>query len=1075
MKYLHWVVIGVVASSCSGIAATVATEKLTENSSEAWVAEFQRYAEQDKLGNESAYRRRQGDGTSIELVDILRQLPAPERWTELRQAFGAADTKISVEEKLRKLRLQAGGWLLAYMVGDRAALEAELQAEASATAGDEHSPTLYALKNLQSSLSGQEEVGMSPEKQIEAFEQQLAMLEPVDETSVKEILGDENNLARLKRFFAMVGEFQAAYWTINEEYEKDKDEAAARTKAEALLKDFQEKTSAERQALAPYLENPLVMRYMSSLEENEPDESAKQYVPSLYLPDLVALVGKERAEVLLRRALRLKADIHLNDKLSLPTQNLVRTLALAEIDSLKNPSWGLVQNENATALFEAFRKKFPTIDRKDYGFRQAIGYYVLGLIQLGRSDEAVKVITELESDGGEEGKIYLPYDVLARLERTHTDKLWEFCRARLAANPAVDDWSLFTRLSVQLNRRAELMGMIKALAQNENLQGLERLRVQQLQANAELATDEQAAAVGRLRVLINTPGETEPERALQMDMVERLLQLADLQGDDAGFAMALAAAESLLEKGRNDKAEQRIRAGGRLASVLNDIGRSADSARIGRSTLGQVADLEKAAGAVEVPKTPGEHTSEVPNELQSILNNLAGYSLNEILAQQLCAEAELGHWPEAAALLQENSWWGAMDVAGLLHRTLSCKGRPVGYYAARVAQTQGDLALTRRILEAQLVTTPAVDAVYEFYLKLVGQDAMPLLEKLAAADRYEERPLIWKARLQLEAKQVDAAIATLQQAITIDPSDGEQGRGDRMRVYAFMSEAMAAKGDGEKSVFFANVVKAIRLSETADRWLDAGALTHAIELYRKSLGFFQDAYCIQSRLAVRLAGEGKMDEAVEHYRHAFELMPDSFGRVESHCFGCEHVFAGEKSQSVAEEVFAMMLKARPEKAQLHYLSGYLREEQKRNAEAADFYREAVKLDPLYLNAWNRLAGLEDKLKYTPAQRDDLLLTLVKLDPAQRHVSPGLEKVSDLPRLWQVLSDTGRVLEQLPKVGVLWELKASAARLAEKKEGDSSGWHQNQERKDFAVILRSHPFVEALQAYLVSLKKSGQKE
>ena len=132
---------------------------------------------------------------------------------------------------------------------------------------------------------------------------------------------------------------------------------------------------------------------------------------------------------------------------------------------------------------------------------------------------------------------------------------------------------------------------------------------------------------------------------------------------------------------------------------------------------------------------------------------------------------------EAEALLQQNPSWGKGDVVGLLDEIGSHNGRPMGYYAAKVVQANGDKVLAQRILEAQLVVTPGSDAVYESYLETAGQGAQALLDKLVAADHYEERPLIWTARLQMDAKKWDAAIATLQRAITIDPSDGEQGRG----------------------------------------------------------------------------------------------------------------------------------------------------------------------------------------------------------------------------------------------------------------------------------------------------------
>ena len=110
-----------------------------------------------------------------------------------------------------------------------------------------------------------------------------------------------------------------------------------------------------------------------------------------------------------------------------------------------------------------------------------------------------------------------------------------------------------------------------------------------------------------------------------------------------------------------------------------------------------------------------------------------------------------------------------------------------------------------------------------------------------------------------------------------------------------MSEACSAKGDPTKATILRRCGEGhpprrrppIRVEQV-------GPMASAINQYREALTYFQDAYCIESRLAVRLAEVGKMDEAEEHYRRAYELMPDSFGRVESHCFGCEKAFEGEK-------------------------------------------------------------------------------------------------------------------------------------------------------------------------------------
>jgi tetratricopeptide (TPR) repeat protein len=197
-------------------------------------------------------------------------------------------------------------------------------------------------------------------------------------------------------------------------------------------------------------------------------------------------------------------------------------------------------------------------------------------------------------------------------------------------------------------------------------------------------------------------------------------------------------------------------------------------------------------------------------------------------------------------------------------------------------------------------------------------------------------------------------------------------------------------------------------------------------------------------------------------------MPGSFGRVESHCFGCERAFEGEKPQGVAEEVFTRLIKEQPDKPQVHYLMGYLRAEQKRFPEAAASYRQAVQLDPLYLNAWNKLAELQEEIKFSPTERDDLLLKLVELDPGRRHVSPNLVQVADIPRMWRAVQAAGQKLDELPATKNLWELKASARQADLHK--DQFDWAPSGfEKKDAASVLLEHPFVGEFQSYLVALE------
>jgi len=174
----------------------------------------------------------------------------------------------------------------------------------------------------------------------------------------------------------------------------------------------------------------------------------------------------------------------------------------------------------------------------------------------------------------------------------------------------------------------------------------------------------------------------------------------------------------------------------------------------------------------------------------------------------------------------------------------------------------------------------------------------------------------------------------------------------------------------------------------------------AFKGYREALEHFSDAYCIQSRLAVQLSKVGRRTEALEHYRRAYELMPDSFGRVESHCFGCESVFQGAEAQSVAEQVFANAVRKSPAKAQAHYLLAYLREQQDRPEDAVQPLRQAVSIDPQYLNAWAHLVKVGSRTWIESGELDIARLKLLELDPLRRHSNVELSAVGDLPGLWR---------------------------------------------------------------------------
>ncbi|HTR42916.1 MAG TPA: tetratricopeptide repeat protein [Pseudomonadales bacterium] len=370
---------------------------------------------------------------------------------------------------------------------------------------------------------------------------------------------------------------------------------------------------------------------------------------------------------------------------------------------------------------------------------------------------------------------------------------------------------------------------------------------------------------------------------------------------------------------------------------------------------------------------------------------------------------------------------------------------PVPFVAAAALADKGRTNEALRIDDALLDKTPELDRGYELLISLKGTNAIPQLDEIFKADQFQTRPLIWKAHLLQQDGQLEEAEKTVRQAIAIDPSDGEQGRGDRMRAYAELADIREARGDQKEADFYRQVVQAIRVSEEADQYYMAGLLKHAIAMYEQGLDHFADAYCIQSRLAIQLAALGKTSEAAEHYRRAYELMPDSFGRVESHCFGCERVFDGGQAQSIAEKVFAQLVAERPDKPQVYYLLGYLQTEEDRYYEAWTNFQTAVRLDPDYLNAWAKLQEVSQQIMVSPEAKEDIALNILRLDPLQRHTSADFKGVTDLARLWNAAA----VAEQFQPKPVSNLFPLTASKVAMEKNPDNSN-----ERTRFMEVMRS---------------------
>jgi tetratricopeptide (TPR) repeat protein len=777
------------------------------------------------------------------------------------------------------------------------------------------------------------------------------------------------------------------------------------------------------------------------------------------IPNLSALVGTNQAEAFLRRVL-VEEKVMLRVEPGTATHRLAQKLAVELVDKLKTPQWQLVDSLDAVELYEALQKRFTSpaektpkrsVDTQLPGIdlperepaemykQQATLYYVLGLIARDRTAEAVAVAQKLPAGRGE---AYLPPDALKAMEAAgYTRNVDDFLFELLTKSPDLPFWPHYVQIAAKAGRTDRMLTLARSTASSDRVSRNKRATIHQHLFRALLAADQIEDGVKEIQRLITLRREAGESGNFESDSA-------------ADLGLTLARLGVLLEK------PAWIEEG--IAAVRESVGGTKAARRYGAehytltAAANLLSDLKRGAEAEAILKEGLAHAvrpmpemgNSDPSEAQNYLIALAGMYL------------KAGRHADVILLLDRAPYWGAKDLSELAdhgfdmrigglrfeHTSLKMPEHqwPLPYIAAEALAAAGRKSDALKIINSLLDQSPGHDASYELLLRLAGDDAVGRLDQLFALDAFQERPLIWKAELLRRKNQLEDAEKTARQAISIDPSDGEQGPGNRMRVYAVLAEIRAARGDQKEADFLRGAVKAIRLAETADRFYEAGLLNRAVKMYQDSLTHFADAYCIQSRLAVQLAELGQHEAAEAHYRRAYELMPDSFGRVESHCFGCERAFDGQRAQSLAEKVFTDLAAKTPNKPQVHYLLGYLRFEQDRHADALPHFRTAVRLDRDYLNAWSKISQSGRHTRLPAQERNEVVLNILRLDPFGNHAHANLENATNLREVWNLTA--AALSKRAASPENLYELSASKAEF-EKQAADPErrrhgfGWNR----------------------------------
>lgn len=785
------------------------------------------------------------------------------------------------------------------------------------------------------------------------------------------------------------------------------------------------------------------MKDMANLDDpiarfsDELKETASDRETSIEVPDLVGRVGAEKATELLLRAFAIR-NLYLRfDTASQETVELARKLASAHVDSLVVPLWQLCHTTDASVLFESLLTRFgvdsPTssddsLTEDNYQIRDAYlnatSFYFQGLILRGEDEAATKLLVEqpraseddetdnfgAKADGGlftawhqrdftprEQQRIYR---FLAEVAEKHADlNVWDFLV--IAATNAG-----------QIKEFSQLLDRV--LARND-LDAKLRRNLKDLHARSLMFSGDIEGAMAQYRERLTeigdpTTGPDTDETKIQdyVAIAQRFITVGKLQNRADWVDDGIAMAEKILAM------PSRVSDNNRQYAISHGIAflfAVYEQEMIRRKQWGRLEEvcIQKIGAVGSLDEYTGR-------------DQAVRYGLT--LANVYFNAERYG---DVVTLIDEATWWGQDDLGEQIG-TWRYDGSTLQLVAAQTFAKTGRRDLARTLAERLVAVRNNSDVVWELLLDLAGDDFPEVAQKMFLRDQFEERPLIWLARYQLHAGHIPDAEATVRRAIGIDPSDGEQGKGDRMRAYQVLADVLEAKGDSQAN-FFRGVVRAIRMAEDADDLFKAGMVANGISLYKASLDQFADAYCIQSRLAIQLVEHGDYEGAAKHYQRAYELMPDSFGRVESHCFGCEGVFKGELARNVAEEVFRRLLVERPHDARVHYLMGYMKESQGDPVEAVTLLQKATRLDPDYVNAWKKIIELRSEVLIPDSLIDDAVINLYRLTPLANAQIDRATAVRDLERLWNAAIEVERRIPKLEVTGPIYRLKGAAAAIA----------------------------------------------
>ena len=146
-------------------------------------------------------------------------------------------------------------------------------------------------------------------------------------------------------------------------------------------------------------------------------------------------------------------------------------------------------------------------------------------------------------------------------------------------------------------------------------------------------------------------------------------------------------------------------------------------------------------------------------------------------------------------------------------------------------------------------------------------------------------------------------------------------------------------------------------------WQQCGYWKNSISLFTHVLQATKDNYLAHINLGAALVAEEKKEEAIVHYREAFEINPTSSLALTNLCMSL--VAEGKTEEAIA--YYFAAIKINPDHITAHYNLAEVFVKQNKLDQAIKHFREAVRINPSSFGALNNLGvNLERQLKHDEA-------------------------------------------------------------------------------------------------------------